>query len=414
MLDRLTIERMEAAARGGSILVAFSGGGDSTALLLLLAEHFGASRLRAAIVDHALRAGSADDAKRAVQFAESHGVEADLLTLAWAPQQKRSQETAREARHRTLYDVARRHGARVIALGHTADDQAETVLMRAAAGSAWRGLAGIAPLAPAPIWPEGRGLLLARPVLAARRQELRVFLKQRDATWIDDPSNENTAYERVRVRARLSDLERTGLDVMALVRLANRMRAIANGVDYAAAELIERAATFDEGAILIGRDAWDAEAAVRERALSVLICAASGESRAPAPDAVERLARRMRALDFRGATLGGAELSARGSRLVVMRDTGALSGRAGGREPLAPVALPVDAELVWDGRIALTASALGGMVYADGSKPRIEAPRGGHVATHWLLASRVAHLLATAKLSGDPQNAANEINIPKP
>ena len=117
---------------------------------------------------------------------------------------------------------------------------------------------------------------------------------------------------------------------------------------------------------------------------------------------------------FRGATLGGAELEVRGDRLIILRDSGALSGRAGGGGPMRPMALPASKETVWDGRLALTASAPGVMVYADGSKARIEAPRGASVATHWLLADRVAHLLAGAKLSDAPQNAANEINIPKP
>jgi len=414
MLDRLTIERMEAADEDGPVLVAFSGGGDSTALLLLLAERLGASRLRGAVVDHALRTGSADEAKSAVQFAESHDIRTDLLTVEWAAQQTRSQETAREARHRALYRAARRCGAHVIALGHTADDQAETVLMRAAAGSAWRGLAGIAPLAPAPIWPEGRGLIIARPLLGARRQQLRTLLADRRFGWLDDPSNKNVAYERVRIRARLAELERAGLDAMALRRLAQRMRAVADNVDAAAVALINRAAGFETGAISLDRGAWDADAAVRERALTVLICAASGEPRAPAPDAAARLETRMREAEFRGATLGGAALSLRRGRILITRDSGALLGRAGGGEPMPPVRLPAGEELVWDGRLALTASASGVVVYADGSTPRIEAPNNATVATHWLLAERVEHMLGVAKRSEVPQKAANEINTPKP
>ncbi|MFZ2031167.1 MAG: tRNA lysidine(34) synthetase TilS [Vitreimonas sp.] len=414
MLDRLTIERIEAAANGGPILVAFSGGGDSTALLLLLIEHFGAARLRAAVVDHAMRAGSAEDAQRAFQFAESRGIRAELRTVSWGADQTRSQEAAREARHRALYDAARHGGALLIVLGHTADDQAETVMMRAAAGSTWRGLAGIAPLVPAPIWPEGRMLMLARPLLGVRRQSLRALLKARGVSWFDDPSNENAAYERVRARARISDLEQAGFDVTALTRLARRMRAIADDVDAAAAALIKRATDFEEDAITIEHSAWNAEAVVRERALSVLICAASGKARAPAPDAIARLETRMCETEFHGATLGGAVLSLRRGGIRITRDSGALSGRADGAEPMPRLALPVGEELVWDGRLALTASAPDVMVYAKGSTPRIEAPHHAIVGTHWLLAERVAHMLSAAPRGAAPQNAVNEINIPKP
>ncbi|MBI3439166.1 MAG: hypothetical protein HY054_11070 [Proteobacteria bacterium] len=340
MLDRLTVERLEHVAACGPIVVAFSGGGDSAALLLLLAAHFGVERVRAVVVDHAMRAGSAVDAKQALDFAESHAIRAEVLTLSWADHKPRSQQAAREARHRALCAAARRLDARVIALGHTADDQAETVIL-----------------------------------------------------W---------------------ELEQAGFDVAALGRLAQRMRAIADQVDLGAAELIARAATFQDDAISVELGAWSGHAAVRERALAVLICAASGERRAAPSDAIARLEARMLTPEFCGATLGGTALSLRRGRVVISRDSGALSGRAGGSEPLAPALLPVGEELVWDGRLALTASAPGVMVCAGGPKPRIEAPDKAIVATHWLLVERVAHMLAAPKLGVQLQDAANRLNIPKP
>src|SRR5512145_1318327 len=202
MLDRLTIERMGAAAGDGPIQLALSGGGDSVALLHLMIDQIGAPRVRAAVVDHALRAGSAADARRAHAFARALGVEAAVVTLAWpSAGAKRAQRAARQARYAALCDRARAIGARVIAAAHTADDQAETVLMRAAAGSNWRGLAGMAPLAPVPLWPEGRGLVLARPLLGARREALRTMLRARGAEWIEDPANADPTFERVRARA---------------------------------------------------------------------------------------------------------------------------------------------------------------------------------------------------------------------
>src|SRR5262245_43192692 len=196
MLDRLTIERLAAKAGDTPILVALSGGGDSVALMHLLAAELGAGRLAAAVVDHALRDGSADDARRAQGFAAALNIDAQVLTLHW-PKPRRAQEAARHARYAALCDHARSIGAHAICAGHTCDDQAETMMMRAAAGSSWRGLAGMAPIAPAPMWPEGRGIVLARPLLGVRRAALREELLRRNARWIEDPGNSNQVFERV-------------------------------------------------------------------------------------------------------------------------------------------------------------------------------------------------------------------------
>src|SRR5262245_12137425 len=119
MLDRLTIERMAAAAGEGPILLALSGGGDSVALLHLLVDHVGAARLRAGVVDHALRTGSADDARRAQGSARELGVETAVLTLAWAPRgASRAQQAARQGRYALLCSHAHTIGARIIAAAH--------------------------------------------------------------------------------------------------------------------------------------------------------------------------------------------------------------------------------------------------------------------------------------------------------
>jgi len=256
--------------------------------------------------------------------------------------------------------------------------------------------------------------MLGRPLLGVRRATLRSTLEERGVGWIDDPANENAAYERVRIRTRLAELERAGFDVSALMRLAQRMRAIADRVDAAAAALIDRTAHFEADAITVNLKAWGGDAAARQRALSVLIATASGEPREPASDAVERLEDRMRAPEFRGATLGGAALSLRRGQIVLARDSGALSGRADGARPAPPVTLPAGEEIVWDGRLAITASASRAVVYADGSAPRIEAANDATVATQWLLAQRVAHMLGATAYDPNSETPQNEINIPKP
>lgn len=402
MLDQLTVERMAREP----IAVGLSGGGDSSALLLLLIERFGTANLRAFVVDHALREGSRIDAERARAFAVAHGVRADILTLFWAPDSNRGQQGARRGRYRAICEAMRAENLRILALGHTADDQAETMLMRAAGGSSWRGLAGIAPFAAAPVWPEGRDVFVARPLLAQRREALRAFLREHGASWIDDPANANPDYERVRVRAKLAALEAAGFDPLRLVALAAKLRVRVAALDQLAAALIAAASRCEDDTILLTPDRWQGGASVRQRALAVLIAAAAGAERLPAPEAVERLDRQL-GPGFRGATLGGASVAVTRAGWIIGRDPGALLGRSGGGAALADLPLEAGVEKVWDGRLAVTAPAPGWLVAAGASGPRLE--QGGATKTlvaargRWLLQSRIESLLAASGInSGKP------------
>ncbi len=399
MLDRLTIERMLTKAGERPILIALSGGGDSVALLHLLAEAIGAARLRAAVIDHALRTGSDADGWRAAEIARGSGVEAELITLSWRPDASRAHEAAREARYGALCAAARRLGARVVATGHTRDDQAETVLLRGARGSGLRGLAAMRALAPMPFWPEGRGLWLARPLLGARRFALRDQLQARGAAWIDDPANVNEAYARVRARQALAELAEAGLDPMRFAVLAERLAPHVRGIDEAALALIEESVVFEAAEARITREAWGADTEVRQRALSVLITAAGAHARGPAPEQVDDLDRAMHAPSFEAATLAGAVVKSCGAHFVLTRDRGALAGRADGAPGIAPLALQPGIEALWDSRVALTVSELGwSVVYENGAALLARGEERAALAAaspHWLIKERVQHLLGT-------------------
>ncbi|MFO1018727.1 MAG: tRNA lysidine(34) synthetase TilS [Hyphomonadaceae bacterium] len=399
MLDRLTIERMRAEAGEGPILIALSGGGDSVALLHLLAEALGAPRLRAAVVDHALREGSAADADSALGFAEAIGVEGRKLTLSWPDGPKRAQHYARIARYGALCEEARRIGAKLIATGHTRDDQAETVLLRSARGSGWRGLAGVRALAPAPVWPEGRDIRLARPLLRTRRAELRETLSTAGVGWIEDPANTNTDFARVRARVQLAEMEAAGLDPMRFAALAERLRPHVDELDRAALALIDRSAAFEDDLIILDLGAWRAGAAIQHRALSVLLLSAGGGEAEPPADQVDALLPQLEGGAFQGATLAGAWLKPERRGLVIRRDPGALSGRSDGARPLAPLGLNPGEEAIWDRRAALTSEESGWSITANTGAPTLsrgEARRPlAAVPVRWLIRARVTHLLAT-------------------
>lgn len=397
MLDRLTIERMAAETGEGPILIALSGGGDSVALLHLLKEELGAHRLRVAVVDHSLRAGSARDADSALGFAEALGVGSRKLTLTWPDGPKRAQQHARVARYAALCDEARRVGARFIATGHTRDDQAETVILRAARGSGWRGLAGMRALAPAPVWPEGRGIRLARPLLRARRAELREGLTARGVHWIEDPANTNTDFARVRARTQLAQMEAAGLDPMRFAALAERLGPHVDELDRAALAVIEKSAAFEDDLIIIDPSAWRSGAATQHRALSVLLLAAGGGEAEPPAAQVDALL--LQLAGFQGATLAGAWLKPERRGLVIRRDPGALSGRADGAPALPSLMLIPGENAVWDRRAALTTSESGWSVTANAGAPMLTRGAARRPLTAvpvcWLIRARVTQLLAT-------------------
>ncbi|MDX2238859.1 MAG: tRNA lysidine(34) synthetase TilS [Hyphomonadaceae bacterium] len=362
------------------VLVGFSGGGDSTALLALMARRLGPERLRAVVVDHGLRTGSAAVADAAAARASRWGVAVEVVRLR-AP--GRAQAAWRRARLEAFCAAARRNEAVHIALGHTADDQAETLLIRAAAGSGLAGLAAMAPLAPVPLWPEGRGLTLARPMLGLRRSALRAWLEAEGLPWSEDPANADPRHTRVRARAALAALEAGGFDPLRLCRLAATIGAGVARLNAAAAAWIAAHAAFDGPTILLPRAAFAADAAAL-RGFAALVAAAGGADRPPARRRILALAARLGDAAFKGATLGGARIKiASGDRLVLARDPGAIAGRAG-VPPAAPLRLAPGGDGVWDARLWARAGA---------TAITLPGEADAAAAHDWLLAARAAHLL---------------------
>ena len=188
------------------ILVAISGGSDSTGLLLALHEakaQAGSDRvqLSAVTVDHALRAESADEAHKVSLLCAELGIPHAVRRWDGVKPASGISEASRLTRYRLISDVAGDIGADVVVTGHTLGDQRETVAMRAArsGGGENPGLAGMADA----VLYDGRHWIM-RPFLTCERQAIRAFVSSRSRGWFDDPSNENTSYERVRVRQSLS------------------------------------------------------------------------------------------------------------------------------------------------------------------------------------------------------------------
>lgn len=199
------------------ILVAVSGGSDSVALLYLLhdwAKNHDGLMLSVATIDHKLRGESADEAIQVGQIAKKLGLR--HIVEAWTGEKPASavSQKSREARYALLSKIAHDIGATVIALGHNRDDQRETIMMRAKRvkfsdfdnapdEKTNLGLAGMHSYVTYCGPPDFKPVVLARPVLSIARAKLRLFLERMGENWIDDPSNEDDHYERVRLRKEL-------------------------------------------------------------------------------------------------------------------------------------------------------------------------------------------------------------------
>ncbi|MEN0653258.1 MULTISPECIES: tRNA lysidine(34) synthetase TilS [Hyphobacterium] len=327
----------------GPVLIGLSGGADSRTLLILAARwsRFSGRPLHALVCDHGFRRESAEDARRAAAMAETEGVPARIVRRDGAVPASGLQAEARQWRLTELAHEARRIGAATILLGHTHDDRAETVWMRLTAGAGLSGLATMRPLSPHPVWPDGDGLWIARPLIDQTRAGVRHWLSAQGLDWIDDPSNEDTGFQRIRVRRTLERLRARGLGTGRLTGLADSAGRIEDGLAAAGARLfLEAIDPRPWGGVRLDRARLNtAPAALRRRAVAAAIAMVSGASR-PAPRGVEAV---ITGLECGGpATGGGAALTNWQGRHWLVREPG--------REPAAASGLPLGKSVAWDGR----------------------------------------------------------------
>lgn len=208
------------------LAVAVSGGPDSTALLLL-AHAALPGRVEAATVDHALRPESAQEAAGVAALCARLGVPHETLTVEVAP--GNVQAEARSARYGAMAAWILRRGLSALATAHHADDQAETLLMRLNRASGVAGLAGARGRGVVPV--PDTAIPLLRPLLDWRRAELGEVVA--GVETVQDPSNSNDRYDRVRMRKALASAD--WLDVAAIARSAEHLAEADAALDWMAA-----------------------------------------------------------------------------------------------------------------------------------------------------------------------------------
>jgi tRNA(Ile)-lysidine synthase len=329
------VRQHDLIAPGTRILAAVSGGSDSVALVHMLHELADAGELNlvgVAHFNHQLRPAADDDERFAAGVADALGLEflsdrADVA--ARARLEKRSiEDAARTARHEFLERSRLTAGADVVALGHTRDDQAETVLLRLTRGAGPRGLAGMHP----------RNGHLVRPLLGCRRQELRAWLADRRLAFVEDETNSDVRIPRNRVRAELLPLLEARFNPAIVDALADQaeiaretwawMHALTADLD---ARVVRRSTTADNVPVReIDVTALEGVAPALKRALMWRVMREVGGGR---PIAFGHVVAAIRLMDEGGETRfdgPGQQLERIGARVVL---TGRVDGARGRRTP---------------------------------------------------------------------------------
>lgn len=362
--DAAISEFLTSLQRPMRLLVAISGGSDSTGLLVGLARALETQRfphrhsLVAVTVDHGLRSASTEEARMVGSLCHDLGIPHRISRWTGEKPQAGLSAAARLARYHLLAEAANALAADAIVTGHTRDDQIETVTMRA--GRAPQATLGLAGMADATLY--DRHLWILRPFLHTRRAAIRDELHALGRLWIDDPSNEDTRYERVRTRK-----GKVSIDIARIEDAARRRR----GLSAAAADWLTRHAWALPGpSVAITLDGSPScPADIRDHALAALIAILGGKPHRPSADSFNRLVDRLDSgADFR-LTLSGTLVLRRRDRLFLLRE----------RRGLLPLPVPPGTRAVWDGRFEVENTGVIEVIVEAGPVPVIDPDLPGPV-----------------------------------
>ena len=328
------------------VALAVSGGADSVALMLLVRTWLdlraGGPQITVLTVDHRLRDAAASEAEWVKNEAQVLGFQHE--TLVWEGEKPHSdlQAAARRARYGLMTAYCRSRSIPAIATAHTSDDQAETFIMRLARGSGLDGLSAIEEIS------RRNGIDILRPLLTVSRRRIEAFLLARALRWLDDPSNDDERYERVRIRRQLKAARSLGLSPAALALSARRLRRSRDALELVTADFLRAHVKLHEAgfAKLHLPELFEIHEDVALRALARMIAAVGGGSALLRLSKIETYYQMMRTAP-RSATLGGCRLIVKGADLTIIREIGRMDAAS------AHIVRPGET-LLWDARFMLT------------------------------------------------------------
>lgn len=355
------LERLGPFEPSPHFAIALSGGSDSMALTLLAdacARALG-GRVTALTVDHRLRPESTAEAQQVARWMQARGIAHHILTPMHTPAGNNLMQAARQWRYRALADWCRTHGALHCLVAHTQGDQLETALLHEARGDTEDGGAGMSAIR------LYRGVRFLRPLLTTSKEALQTYLRAQEAVWVEDPTNANPDFARVRTRQALTDSgEHEALVARHTQQAAARMQREQRAADAAMRCVVLHQAGFAR----LSMAPWKMlEPALRSQLLADCIATIGGQVHRPRHHETAWLEKNMQTA--RGKqTLGGCLIEWTLAEATIAREPARC-------EP--PITLQGSGTVLWDQRFRvhyhlsrpLTLAALGAAGRAQLGKP---------------------------------------------
>ena len=318
------------------LAVAVSGGADSMALALL-AHEWATSRgghITTLTVDHCLRPESTAEAQQVAKWMGESGIQHHILTPHHADISNNLQEAARAWRYDALAEYCRAHGILHCLIAHHAGDQRETVALHTARGETSDGASGMA------LVRNYRGVRFLRPLLGIEKENLKKFLHDHAAQWVEDPSNANTDFARVRMRQQLAGdaAQSAALSTQAMEEGAARASRD-DALAVAAMRLVTIHPLGFADLMLDGLLAL--EPTLATQLLADILATISGATERPRGKDTLRLAEALRANETKKRTLHGCEITVKNGIIRTARELARVA---------APITLSGKGQLQWDER----------------------------------------------------------------
>ena len=324
--------------------IAVSGGSDSMALFHMLTDWESSNKpeIIVASIDHGLRSESKSEVEFVKKACEMKKVEHFSLapTTHLSKMPGNLQDNARSARYKLLRNWAIAKNLQCILLGHTLDDQEENLLIRFFRGSGVDGLVSMEEMVPR------NEILWIRPLLKFRKEDLRNYLRNKNYSWVDDPSNHDDNYKRVKIRKLLEQLKSNNLITPNFVKTADHM--------LRASKLSREVAISNSKTLLSFNDVGQISFQVEKfsqlfedsqyRILAGILSWFSGKFYKPRFSQLENMYNKIFNVNMKGCTLGGTVFKKKNGIVTVTRELGSIEENF----------LVKNKKFIWDNRWLIT------------------------------------------------------------
>ena len=210
------------------IAIAVSGGIDSMVLMNLakISKKIKSKNIHIIVIDHNLRKGSKEEALFVKEEASKLGLRSVILTWKGKKPSSKIQETARKERYNLLFDYCKKNQISDLFIGHHLDDQIENFIFRMFRGSGIVGLTSFSNFS------KRDGINLIRPLIEIPKSDLLLFAKKQKIKWVEDPSNLNLNFDRIKIRNTLQNFYDSGFDKKLFLKSINKLKSINEDIDF--------------------------------------------------------------------------------------------------------------------------------------------------------------------------------------